>query len=120
MTIELEQEFYDTFGIEPLEYICTNVPYENLQYECTDGDYNKCKICKHVSIQYPVITAEKLLQLLCIVINEYNRNGNTFYLDSTNVKELKEEILDALMGCIDTGCDLFELEVKQIQQLFKD
>ena len=85
MTRELEQKFYDTFGIEP---------------------------------EYPNITAEKLLQLLCIVIDVYNRDGYTFYLDSTNVKELKEEILDALMGCIDVSCDLFEIEVKQIQELF--
>lgn len=103
MTTELEQEFYDTFGIEEKENL----------------NYTEKGFIEH-TYNYPDITAEKLLQLLCIVINEYNRNGHTFYLDSTNVKELEEDILDALMGCIDVSCDLFEIEVKQIQQLFKD
>lgn len=103
MTTELEQKFYDAFGIEKRHIILED---DYGQYQTRDK-------------MYPEITAEKLLQLLCIVINEYNRNGHTFYLDSTNVKELKEEILDALMGCIDTTCDLFETEIKQIQQLFK-
>ena len=121
MTTELEQKFYDIFGIEP-KYYCTyeKVAENKLEYECTDNDLEKCKKCKDVGKKYPEITAGKLLQLLCIVIDEYNRNGHTFYLDSTNVKELKEDILDALMGCIDTSCDLFATEVKQIQQLFKE
>lgn len=104
MTSELEQKFFDTFGIEK-------------RYITFEDDYGKYQTHEKL---YPDITAEKLLQLLCIVIDEYNRNDHTFYLDSTNVKELKEEILDALMGCIDVSCDLFETEVKQIQQLFKE
>lgn len=109
MTSELEQQFFRVFGIEKK---CNR---ETLKFCVGDLDCNTCK-----SPFYPKITAEKLLVLLCIVIDEYNRNGRTFYLDSTNVKELKEEILDALMGCIDATCDLFETEVNQIQQLFKE
>ena len=116
---DIEQEFYDTFGIEPeIGYVCDKEPCEKELLED-----KQCKGCSHLydtREDYPEITAEKLLQLLCIVIDEYNRNGRTFYLDSTNVKELKEDILDALMGCIDVTCDLFETEVKQIQQLFKE
>ena len=102
MISELEQEFFKKFKIEPKKLFSARMGI--------NPD----------AVFYPEITAEKLLQLLCIVINEYNRNGRTLYLDSTNVKELKEDILDALMGCIDASCDLFEPEVKQIQQLFKD
>ena len=105
----IEEKFYKTFGIEKK---CNR---ETLKFCVGDLDCNTCK-----SPFYPQITSEKLLELLCIVINEYNRDGHTFYLDSTNVRELKEEILDALMGCIDASCDLFETEVKQIQQLFKE
>lgn len=104
---EIERNFFKVFGIEPF----CDLPCNKRGVECTDNTY-----CGN---EYPEVTAEKLLQLLCIVIDEYNRNGHTFYLDSTNVKELKEDILDALMGCIDTTCNLFETEVKQIQQLFK-
>lgn len=113
MTTELEQEFYNTFGIEP----------NSKWHKCKDYNCICCdeyEFCSRREFVYPKITAEKLLQLLCIVINEYNRNGHTFYLDSTNVKELKDDILDALMGCIDATCDLFEIQVKQIQQLFKE
>lgn len=104
----IEEKFYKTFGLEPF----CDLPCNKRGIECTDNTY-----CGN---KYPDITAEKLLQLLCIVIDEYNRNGHIFYLDSTNVKELKEEILGALMGCIDASCDLCEVEVKQIQQLFKE
>lgn len=120
MTGELEQEFFKVFGIEPkwkdkrVKSIKTYYTEEQAQY------LRKTTKNRNIQLCYPDITSEKLLVLLCIVIDEYNRNGRTFYLDSTNVKELKEEILDALMGCIDVTCDLFEPEVKQIQQLFKE
>lgn len=113
MTSELEQQFFETFGIEE---ICTHTIIN--PEKCKHRRITRCCGCDW--LDYPDITAEKLLVLLCIVIDEYNRNGRTFYLDSTNVKELKEEILDALMGCIDVTCDLFEPEVKQVQQLFKE
>lgn len=114
-TINIEQEFFRVFGIEPFIY-CSKP-----KLDCNSRKNNTCtKDCEFYSgVLYPEITAEKLLQLLCIVIDEYNRNGRTFYLDSTNVKELKEEILDSLMGCIDVTCDLFETEVNQVKQLFK-
>ena len=125
MTTQLEQEFYNTFGIEPEpKYWCKRFDETRIA-DCNviKEPSKKCSKCENGYIKYryyPVITAEKLLRLLCIVIDEYNRNGHTFYLDSTNVKELKEDILDALIGCIDATCDLFETEVKQIQQLFKE
>lgn len=118
MTTEtnLTEEFFRVFGIEPFIY-CSKP-----RLDCKARSENACKKeCEYYSgVRYPEITSDRLLQLLCIVIDEYNRNGRTFYLDSTNVKELKDDILDALMGCIDATCDLFEPEVKQIQQLFKE
>ena len=110
---EIEKCFFKVFGIKPKRQCYYSDTH--CKNHC-----NKDCVNFYMKPKYPEITAEKLLQLLCIVIDEYNRNGHTFYLDSTNVKELKEEILDALMGCVDATCDLFETEVKQIQQLFKD
>lgn len=121
MATELEQKFFKVFEIDE-QCVCPYFPeyMENGCEICIKYFQGKKDCNEKNQYRYPEITAEKLLQLLCIVINEYNRNGHTFYLDSTNVKELKEEILDALMGCIDTTCDLFETEVRQIQQLFKE
>lgn len=116
--MNIEQEFFKVFGIES-QKLCFNgdcAVKDEIGYDekiCDDR-------CVYIEREYPKITAEKLLQLLCIVIDEYNRDGRTFYLDSTCIKELKEDILEALMGCIDANCDLFEIEVKQIQQLFKE
>ena len=118
MVSELEQKFFRVFGIEP-KHKCSSPLLRIYNSDVCKGIDN-CNKCAYYEYYYPEITAEKLLQLLCIVIDEYNRNGHTFYLDSTNIEELKEEILDALIGCIDASCDLFEIEVKQIQQLFKE
>lgn len=108
---EIEEKFMETFNIKPKRSCYrSNTHCKDCNEDCVNF-YMKPK--------YPEITAEKLLQLLCIVINEYNRDGHAFYLDSTNVKELKEDILDALIGCIDASCDLCEVEVKQIQKLFE-
>ncbi len=126
MTTELEEQFFKVFGIEKkCVRGCGEYYFENgnidawSEYDCKNSDCSKCEHDKSIW-EYPEITEGKFLQLLCIVIDEYNRDGRTFYLDSTNVEELKDDILDALMGCIDTSCDLFEIEVNQIQQLFKE
>lgn len=132
MTSKLEQEFFSMFGIKQeyqyhvrdmgRSYIGNKQMLIDNKHLFMDKERKRSRrlYVANVSKIYPDITAEKLLQLLCIVIDEYNRNGRTFYLESTNVKELKEDILDALMGCIDASCDLFEIEVKQVQQLFKE
>lgn len=118
MITELEQKFYDIFGIEPLEYICTNVPYEDLWYECTDGDYNKCKICKHVSIQYHEITAEKLLEMIC-VLNNYGK----YDCWGVTIARLKKAILEnCIVVVISKSLNNVILEQfkQRIQQLFKE
>ena len=118
---ELEEQFFKTFGINK-QCMCPYFPeYKENGCEICIKYFQGKKDCNDKNqYNYPNITSGKLLQLLCIVIDEYNRNGHTFYLDSTNIEELKEEILDALIGCIDASCDLFEIQVKQIQKLFKD
>ena len=99
MTTEIEKQFFECFGIEKQD---VKMPYGEWEYF------------------YPEITAEKLLELLCIVIDEYNHNGHNFSLDATNIEELKTDILDALMGCIDATCDLFEDRVNEVRKLFEE
>ena len=61
MTTEIEKQFFECFGIEKQD---VKMPYGEWEYF------------------YPEITAEKLLELLCIVIDEYNHNGHNFSLDA--------------------------------------
>ncbi len=118
MTTDIEEQFYKTFGIEPKK-LCFNgdcAVKDEIGYDekiCDDR-------CIYIEREYPEITSDILLQLLCIVIDEYNHNGHTFYLDAKNIEELKSDILDALMGCIDATSDLFDDRVKQVQSLFTE
>ena len=101
MTSELEQEFFRVFGIEP-EYTYIG------HYPLTDenGIIQPPK--------YPEITAERLLEMICIYNSTYT-NGYTNYslLNERNVEKLKEQILK--------NCLIVRDDIKlQIQQLFKE
>ena len=114
MTSELEQEFYETFGIEP-KYYCTyeEVAENNLEYECTDNDLEKCKKCKNVGKKYPDITAEKLLEMICIYNNNVYENER---ITPLRYITLKEDVLHWFI--IDfVGNDKIK---HQIQQLFNE
>ena len=71
MTTQLEQEFYNTFGIEPEpKYWCKRFD-ETRVADCNgiQDPSTKCAKCENGYIKYryyPVITAEKLLQMICI------------------------------------------------------
>lgn len=79
MTTELEQEFFKTFGIEPM-MLC-DCEFKNLydyrieygQDVCihteskTKNPCLKCKLAKQTHPLYPEITAEKLLELVCLL-----------------------------------------------------
>ena len=113
MTIELEQEFYDTFGIEP-EYYCTyeKVAENLLESECTDNNLEKCKKCKEVGKRYPKITAEKLLEMICIYNNNVYENEK---ITPSNIDTLKEDVLHWFITDF-VGNDKIK---HQIQQLFE-
>lgn len=99
MVTELEQKFYDTFGIEK-------------RYITLEDDYGKFQT--HDKL-YPEITAEKLLEMICVLNKEavygYSDWGGNFVIGET-VEELKESILT---DCIRNKSKVF----KQIQELFK-
>lgn len=107
MTSELEQEFYDTFGIEP-EYKTCIFKY------CKNKEEYDCDNCGDRLWHYPEITAEKLLEMICILNSIYDCGfKNNTSLASKEVKYLKMEILKY--------CILHKEQIKtQIQQLFKD
>ena len=89
MTTELEQEFFDTFGIE-----------------------NRFIIQTHEKL-YPEITAEKLLELICIYNNNVYENEK---ITPSNIDTLKEDVLHWFITDF-VGNDKIK---HQIQQLFNE
>lgn len=97
---EIEKQFFDTFGIEPIPYCC----YHDCNCPINDaGKFNsKCpkqavtKECDARIIKNPQITDHILLELICLT-------GNTGYFLINNegspidVKGLKNSVLHALI-----------------------
>ncbi len=102
MITELEQEFYDTFGIEK-QHIILEDDYG--QYQTRDK-------------MYPEITAEKLLEMICVLNNYFKYN-----CWALTVTTLKYAILE---NCIEVvvdkllNDDVLEQFKQQIQKLFKE
>lgn len=89
MTTELEKQFFETFEIEPRGKKCS----------CDVKDFAKCftyycSYCdKALEKVYPIITDTQYLELICLLAE----NGG--YICSDEVKELKKEVLKALIRC---------------------
>ena len=121
MTTELEKQFFDTFGIEPHYYCDDEYIFEAmLEYECTEGNREKCKTCKKVGKSYPQITDHILLELICIA----NQHEN--YPISTNIKNIQARTLRILLRTEKLykkyhGSDgRYKKLVKQVRTLFKE
>ena len=107
MTTELEQEFYDTFGIEKIK------------------DFNYCNggIIEYY-LKYPDITAEKLLEMICIY-NEYQNNCD-YLVVPINIKTFKDDFLKIMIKNVNDKymnkyfCNDVNRYKTEIQQLFKD
>lgn len=120
MTTELEQQFFKTFGIkpihyitplgknyfwqngEPMEMIVTPKYIEYVKNEMDEEDKNKIKTI------YPEITAEKLLELICIA------NKVNIEVIGETVEETKNKLLEEMVYWKD------DIIYKEIQQLFKE
>ena len=107
---DIEQQFFKVFGIEPFIY-CSKP-----RLDCPARKVGTCtKECEYYSgLLYPEITAEKLLELICLV-------GNTeyFLIENTgnpiNVETLKGSVLHTL-----TLYSKFHKELKhQVRSLFE-
>lgn len=111
MTTELEQEFYDTFDIEP-EYKTCIFKY------CKNKKEYDCDNCGDRLWHYPEITAEKLLAMICI-LNNYGK----YDCWAVTVARLKDKILEnciAVVICKLLNDTILERYKCQIQRLFKD
>lgn len=113
MTTELEQEFYDTFGIEPKhnKKSCKHCKYhtESNFYDGCIRDINFIN-CPNAKKFYSKITDHKLLQMICIVMKYKNT-----YRFVNGIEDLKEQTLKILISLKDMLSIYAE-----IQQLFKD
>ena len=127
MTSELEQKFYDTFGIKPeFGYWCKRFDETGIA-NCNGilDAKNKCAKCENGYIKckyYPEITSEKLLELICI-LNETSCEA----LVAENTEDLKNEILETCIKVYNTpiitsdGDEYKDTAIyDKIQQLFKD
>lgn len=105
MTNELEKQFFDTFGIEPIgckdNKNCTGV------LDCT-----QCPNAK-----YPQITDRILLELICI--SKQITMLSDFFMYRPSIEELKNNILENMLNK-----DLFNFKNKdikhQIRTLFEE
>lgn len=86
MTTDIEQQFFKVFGIEA-------TPIELYGHWLIKGTITKNE--KGEKVVYPEITAEKLLELICIYNNWYEGNYKSF-----NIKDLKIEVLEKLIGAV--------------------
>lgn len=95
MTVELEEQFFKVFGIEP-------IPLELYGCWLVKGQIENGMV-------YPEITDRKLLEMICIL------SGWRF----NDVQDLEETILE---DCIKTAkrLSLNSVFANQIQQLFKE
>lgn len=118
MTTEIEKQFFECFGIEKeADGYCkdkSKCPYDNLC--CVEG----CPHFQFVEEQYPEITTEKLLELICIYFN------NNYDIDDfgfvRNVKELKNKVLKWMIYFNPHPNDEFTREdvIKYVRKLFEE
>lgn len=114
MTNELEKQFFDTFGIEPIGKKCT----------CDVKDFAKCTTyyctsCeKALKKEYPQITDRILLELICF----NNRHYVTLedLICPKNIETIKESVLKKYIErnkeFVDNGYSGFGLD--QVRTLF--
>jgi len=115
MTSKLEQNFYDTFGIEPF----------SKWHKCKDFDCaccNEYEICSSREFIYPDITAEKLLEMICIILNT---EGLLTINTEGNIADIKNFVLRFLISKVSKNNPYCHYKTKnkikqQIQKLFKD
>ena len=129
MTTELEQEFFRAFGIEPeFGYWCKRFDETNIA-DCNGikEPSNKCAKCENGYIKYkfyPVITAEKLLQMICIYNSFQNDEASLFIpFDISNVKDIALQVITKSVkdkSLNNYYCNDVEKLKTNVLQLFKE
>lgn len=122
MITQLEQEFYDTFGIEP-KYWCKRFDETSIA-DCNGikEPSKKCAKCENGYIKYrhyPVITTEKLLKMICIW--NYIIPCIDDCIIPVDCLGLKSVVLDKMIRYSEIEYEFDTDALKyQIQQLFKE
>lgn len=108
MTTDIERQFFETFRIEPKKQ-CFNE--DCIVKDETGYDEKICNDkCVYIDKEYPQITDRILLELICIVLNAYEKLE--VYTECT-VEKLKEKTLKQLILAQD---DVYS----QVRTLFKE
>lgn len=131
MTIELEKQFFYTFGIEPkYQDTCTveekywdNEELAN-EYGTFDqymnakcGNQENCSLecfCAYQKEIYPQISDRRCLELICL----YNRHDNLFISSASEIENLKIHILSSLVSAFERE-NTEELK-HQVKAIFKE
>lgn len=109
MTNELEKQFFDTFGIEPIA--CNDC------IECYEANTTPFPWCE--KLDYPQITDRILLELICI-LNDYGASY-LCYRFKRNIDDLKKEILtDLIFSLIGENNANKKTLKQQVQALFEE
>ena len=109
MTTELEKQFFDTFGIEQIEYTqCNLIDCKNIYHDC-----NNCPFYNVYKIDYPQITDRILLELICILAS--NPIHILFESMLSGIKEVELLKNSILLTCI-ANKDTIK---HQVQEIFK-
>ena len=109
MTNELEKQFFDTFGIEPIEEKYCYWECKKPELEKVPCNNTECEHYRH-KIHYPYISDHILLELICIVLNTFQTFEVYRIMD---IDSLKEKILKLSMLAQD---DVYS----QVRTLFKE
>ena len=122
MTTEIERTFFDTFEIKPKSvkrtlklamqgYNESDLPEDLKQFISSQAQvYNV----------YPQITDHILLELICLLADLYDSNSYGYPLLSKDINELKEDVLDDLVGAIDVENDYPEGYANKVRTLFEE
>ena len=111
MTTNLEKQFFDTFGIEPIIYCSKPI------LDCDAKKSVTCtKDCEYYSgILYPQITDRILLELICILTRWHLDEREPYEIMSINIEQLKNQILSNSLYIAK-----YAKAKKRVQSLFKE
>ena len=102
---EIEEKFFEVFGIEPKLVI------KKEDWQKYKDKPNADKLYK----QYPQITSDILLKLICILV-QWDRDYE-YLITSKFIEDLKQEILN---DCIQSAKQFDEYYVEQVKSLFTE
>lgn len=117
MTNEIEEQFFDTFGIEAKQK-CAKPLLKTTSEFCKA--YKNCVGCDYNDLKYPQITDRILLELICVA-NQYED-----YPISTNIKNIQARTLRILLKTEKFyknyyGSDRrYKKLLKQVRTIFKE